>query len=54
VADFYGEMWSYVEGAVSEIPDVIDSMGLKPPELLGAAKTFFETRLASAGLAVTA
>jgi rubrerythrin len=54
VADFYGEMWSYVEGAISEIPDVIDSMGLKPPELLVAAKSFFETRLASAGLAITA
>ncbi len=54
VADFYGEMWSYVEGAISEIPDVLDSMGLAPTELLTEAKRFFETRFAAAGLAITA
>ncbi len=54
VADFYGEMWSYVEGVASEIPDVLDSLGLAPGELLAAAKTFFEARFAAAGLAITA
>ncbi len=54
VADFYGEMWSYVEGAIAEIPDVIDSMGLQPEELLATAKAFFEARFAAAGLQVAA
>jgi rubrerythrin len=54
VADFYGEMWSLVEGAVGEIPDVLDSMGLEQESLLVAAKAFFEDRLSAAGLAITA
>jgi rubrerythrin len=54
VADFYGEMWSYVEGAIAEIPDVVDSMGIPSAELLGTAKAFFEARFAAAGLAITA
>jgi rubrerythrin len=54
VADFYGEMWSLVEAAIGEIPDVLDSMGLEPKTLLVASKTFFEDRLAGAGLAITA
>jgi hypothetical protein len=54
VADFYGEMWSNVEGVAAEIPDVLDSMGLEPAELLTAAKSFFEARFEAAGLAVTA
>ena len=54
VADFYGEMWSYVEGVAHEIPDVLDSMGLEPKGLLAAAKSFFEARFAAAGLAITA
>jgi rubrerythrin len=54
VADFYGEMWSYVEGVAHEIPDVLDSMGLEPAGLLAASKTFFEERFAAAGLALTA
>lgn len=54
VADFYGEMWSYVEGAIAEIPDVVDSMGLRPAELLGTAKAFFEARFAAAGLTIAA
>jgi hypothetical protein len=54
VADFYGEMWSYVQGAIGEIPDVVASMGLQSDHLLGEAKNFFEARFAAAGLAVTA
>ena len=54
VADFYGEMWSHVEGAIGEIPDVVDSMGIEPATLVVAAKTFFETRLAAAGLPIVA
>ena len=54
VADFYGEMWSYVEGVANEIPDVLDSMGLEPQGLLAASKDFFEQRFAAAGLAITA
>ena len=54
VADFYGEMWSYVQGAIAEIPDVVDSMGIEPATLLAAAKEFFETRLAAAGLSIAA
>jgi rubrerythrin len=54
VADFYGEMWSYVEAAIGEIPDVLDSMGLAPAELLVASKAFFEARFAAAGLTVAA
>jgi rubrerythrin len=54
VADFYGEMWSYVEGVANEIPDVLDSMGLEPKGLLAASKTFFEKRFEAAGLAITA
>ncbi len=54
VADFYGEMWGYVEGAIAEIPDVVESLGLESDFLLGEAKRFFEARLAGAGLAVTA
>ena len=54
VTDFYGEMWSYVQGAIGEIPDVIASLGLEPDYLLREAKTFFEARFAAAGLAVTA
>jgi len=54
VADFYGEMWSYVEGAIGEIPDVLDSMGLEPSALLVEAKAFFEARFAFAGLTVSA
>jgi rubrerythrin len=54
VADFYGEMWSYVEGVAHEIPDVLDSMGLEPKGLLAASKAFFEARFAAAGLAITA
>jgi len=54
VADFYGEMWSYVVAAVGEIPDVIDSLGLTPSGLLVEAKRFFEARFAAAGLAVNA
>jgi rubrerythrin len=54
VADFYGEMWGHVEGVAAEIPDVLDSMGLRPAELLTAAKAFFEARFEAAGLAVTA
>jgi rubrerythrin len=53
-ADFYGEMWSYVVGAIGEIPDVINSLGLEPEFLLAEAKTFFEERFAGAGLAITA
>ena len=54
VADFYGEMWSYVEGAIGEIPDVVDSMGLQPKELLDTAKAFFEARFMAAGLTIAA
>jgi rubrerythrin len=54
VADFYGEMWGYVQGVAHEIPDVLDSLGLAPDELLRMSKTFFEARLAGAGLAITA
>ncbi len=54
VADFYGEMWGHVVGAVNEIPDVLASMGLEPQALLVEAKSFFETRFANAGLAITA
>jgi rubrerythrin len=50
--DFYGEMWSYVEAVTVEIPDVLDSLGLEPAYLLREAKTFFESRLANAGLAI--
>jgi len=52
VADFYGEMWSNVEGVVAEIPDVLDSMSIVPAELLAEAKTFFEARFSAAGLAI--
>jgi len=54
VADFYGEMWDLVKGVIAEIPDVLDSMGLEPKSLLVASKSFFEERLAGAGLAITA
>ncbi len=54
VADFYGEMWSYVEGAIDEIPDVLDSMGLEQKYLLGEAKAYFEARFEAAGLAISA
>ncbi len=54
VADFYGEMWSYVEGAIAEIPDVVDSMGIQPADLLTASKNFFEARLTAAGLTIAA
>jgi rubrerythrin len=54
VTDFYGEMWSYVEGVATEIPDVLDSMGLEPKGLLAASKDFFEKRFAAAGLPITA
>ena len=54
VADFYGEMWSYVEGAMNEIPDVLDSMGLTPAEVIASCRTFFEARFAAAGLAIAA
>jgi hypothetical protein len=47
-------MWSYVVGAIGEIPDVINSLGLEPEFLLAEAKTFFEERFAGAGLAITA
>jgi rubrerythrin len=54
VNDFYGEMWSNVEGVVAEIPDVLDSMGIAPSELLATSKAFFEARFAAAGLTVAA
>ncbi|MBD5606519.1 MAG: hypothetical protein IAI48_15725, partial [Candidatus Eremiobacteraeota bacterium] len=54
VADFYGEMWGYVEGVAREIPDVLDSMGLEPEGLLRTAKSFFERRFEAAGLAISA
>ena len=54
VADFYGEMWSYVVEAINDIPDVVESMGLKPAALLRDAKAYFEARFAGADLAITA
>jgi rubrerythrin len=54
VADFYGEMWSYVEGVAFEIPDVLDSLGFRPDELLRVSKSYFEKRFEAAGLAISA
>ncbi len=54
VNDFYGEMFSYVELALGEIPDVLGSMGLEPATMIATVKAFFEARFEAAGIRVAA
>jgi hypothetical protein len=49
--DFYGQMWDTTVAAIGEIPDVLDAMGLQPQALLHDVKSFYDAKLASAGLA---
>jgi uncharacterized ferritin-like protein (DUF455 family) len=51
VEDFYGVMWGHVQAAIDEIPDVLDAMGLTPTRLRNDVKTYYDRRLAAAGLA---
>jgi len=48
--DFYGIMWGLVRKAIREIPDVLDALSLTPGRLERDVKTFYDRRLAAAGL----
>jgi hypothetical protein len=48
--DFYGVMWELVRAAISEIPDVLDAMSLKPAALEKDVKSYYDRRLSAAGL----
>ncbi len=48
--DMYGRMWEHVEGAVREIPDVLDAMGVQGEDLLANCKRYYREQFAVAGL----
>jgi hypothetical protein len=48
--DYYGTMWGLVQQAIREIPDVLDALSLKPAALERDVKSYYDARLAAAGL----
>ncbi len=48
--EMFGRMWAHVEGAVSEIPDVLDAMGVQGNELLANCRKYYREQFAAAGL----